>query len=80
MGLDFNRCQSEEGASQVVLVVKNPPANVGDIRDADSIPGSGRSPGVHKWQPAPVFMPGKFHEQRSLVGYSPCDCERVGLD
>ena len=33
------------GASQVVLVVKNPPANAGDIRDADSFPGSGRSPG-----------------------------------
>ena len=26
-------------------MVKNPPANVGDIRDADLIPGSGRSPG-----------------------------------
>ena len=24
-----------------------------------------------KWQPAPVFLPGKFHGQRSLVGYSP---------
>ena len=31
-------------ASQVMLVVKNLPANAGDIRDADSIPGSGRSP------------------------------------
>ena len=30
---------------QVVLVVKNPPANVEDIRDADSIPRSGRFPG-----------------------------------
>ena len=29
----------------MLLVVKNPPANEGDIRDADSIPGSGRSPG-----------------------------------
>ena len=29
----------ETGASQVVLVVKNPPANAGDIRDAGSIPG-----------------------------------------
>ena len=26
-------------------MVKNPPANAGDIRDMDSIPGSGRSPG-----------------------------------
>jgi len=29
----------------VVLVVKNPPANAGDIRDKGSIPGWGRSPG-----------------------------------
>ena len=29
---------------QVALVVKNPPANAGDIRDAGLIPGSGRSP------------------------------------
>ena len=32
-------------ASQVVLVVKNPPARAGDVRDMGSIPGSGRSPG-----------------------------------
>ena len=32
-------------ASHMVLVVKNPPANAGDIRDMDSIPGLGRSPG-----------------------------------
>ena len=33
------------GASQVVLVVKSPPASVRHIRDTGSIPGSGRSPG-----------------------------------
>ena len=32
-------------AAQVVLVVKNPHANAGDIRDVGLIPGSGRSPG-----------------------------------
>ena len=32
-------------ASQVVLVVTNPPINAGNIRDTGSIPGSGRSPG-----------------------------------
>ena len=32
-------------SSEVALVVKNPPANAGDIRDARLIPGSGRSPG-----------------------------------
>ena len=30
-----------------------------------------------KWQPTPVFLPGKFHGQRSLVGYSPSGCKRV---
>ena len=29
----------------MALVVKNPPANAGDLRDKGSIPGSGRSPG-----------------------------------
>ena len=33
------------GASQVVLVVKNPPANAGDVRDTGSIPESRRCPG-----------------------------------
>ena len=30
---------------QVALVVKNPPANAGNIKDPGSIPGVGRSPG-----------------------------------
>ena len=29
----------------MALVVENPPANAGDTRDMDFIPGSGRSPG-----------------------------------
>ena len=31
----------------------------------------GKIPGRRKWQPTPVFLPGKSHGQRSLVGYSP---------
>ena len=38
-------------ASQVVLVVKNPPANAGDTRDAGLIPGLGRFPGVGNSNP-----------------------------
>ena len=34
-----------EGASQAALVVRNPPANGGDLRDAGLFPGPGRSPG-----------------------------------
>ena len=57
------------GASQVVLVVKNLPASVGDT-NTGSIPGLGRSPGEGR-QPTPVLLPGKFHGQRNMVGYSP---------
>ena len=31
-------------------------------------------PQRRKWQPTPVFLPGKFHGQKSLVGYSPWSC------
>ena len=30
-----------------------------------------------EWQPTPVFLPGEFHEQRNLVGYSPWDCKEL---
>ena len=36
---------NENYPTQVALVVKNPPANAGDIKDVGLIPGSGRSPG-----------------------------------
>ena len=54
-------------------MVKNLPANAGDVRDVDSIPGSLRSPGGGQgaWQPTPVFLPGEAHGQGSLVGCSP---------
>ena len=42
-------------ASQVALVVKNPPANTGDTRDTGSIPGSGRSPGGRHGNPLQYF-------------------------
>ena len=35
-------------------------------------------PWRRKWQPTPVFLPGQFHGQRSLVGCSPWGCKRVG--
>ena len=32
-------------------------------------PWVGKTPWTRKWQPTPGFLPGKFHEQRSLAGY-----------
>ena len=43
------------GASQVGLVVKNPPANAGDIRDTGLIPGSGRFPGEGHGNPTNIL-------------------------
>ena len=43
------KCSVE--TSQVMLVVKNQPANAGDIRDVGSIPGLGRSPGEGQGYP-----------------------------
>ena len=54
----------------MVLVVKNLPANAGDMRHVFS-------PWIRKilwrraWQPTPVFVPGECHGQRSLAGCSP---------
>ena len=59
------------GASQVVLRVKNPPANAGYARDGGSITGSVKIPWRRKWQLSSVFSPGESHGQRSLEGYSP---------
>ena len=33
-----------------------------------------------KWQPTPVFLPGKFHGQSSLAGYIPWGSKRVRHD
>ena len=44
-----------------------PASNVGDSFD----PWIRKIPWRRKWLPSPVFLPGKFHGQRSLAGYSP---------
>ena len=58
-------------ASQVVLVVKNISANARDIKDASLDPWAGKIPWRRAQLPTPLFLPGEFHGQRSLAGYSP---------
>ena len=43
------------GASQVALMVKNLPTKAGDLRDAGSIPGLGRSPGRGRGNPLSIL-------------------------
>ena len=52
-------------------MVKNLPSDAGDARECRFHPWVGKIPWRRKWQPTPVFLPGKFHGRRSLVGYSP---------
>ena len=58
-------------ASQLVLVVKNPPASAGDIRDMSSGTGLGRSPGGGHGNSLQYSCLENHHGQRSLAGYRP---------
>ena len=51
-------------------VVKNPPANAEDAKRYWFNPWFRKIPWRRIWQPAPIFLPGKFHGQRSLADYS----------
>ena len=59
------------GASQVALVIKNPPANVRDVRDAGLIPRLGRSTEQGHGNPLQYSCRENPSEQRNLAGYSP---------
>ena len=61
-------------------VVKSQPANVGDAGDEGFDPWVGKIPWRRKWQPSPIFLPGKYLGQRSLAGYSLQGRKRVGHD
>ena len=54
-------------ASLIAQLVKNPPA----MQEIPFNPWVGKIPWRREWQPTLVFLPGEFHGQRSLVGYSP---------
>ena len=51
------------GASQVVLIVKNLPANAGGIRNSGSIPGSGRSPREGQGYPLQYYCLGNSKDR-----------------
>jgi len=58
----------------VALVVKNPPANAGAIREAGLFDSwVWKIPWRRAWQFTLVFLPGESHGQRSLGGYGPWD-------
>ena len=50
-----------------------------NMGDQGSIRGLGFNPYRREWQPIPVFLPGEFHGQRSLKGYSPWGCQESDM-
>ena len=61
-------------------MVKSLSASTGDIREAGSIPGLGKSPGRgHGRIPYLEFLPAEFHGQRILEGFSPWGCEELDM-
>ena len=76
-GLSSTSLWSFMGAFQVALVVKNPPTMQLVVKNLPTMqefnPWVEKIPWSRKWQPAPVFLPGKSHGQRTLPGYSPLD-------
>ena len=40
-------------------------------------PWVGMIPWRREWQPTSVFLPGEFHDQRSLAGYNPWGCKKL---
>ena len=66
-------CSSE--ASLVVQIVKNLPA----MWETWVWSLGWEIPGRRVWQPTPLFLPGEFHGQRSLVGYSPWGCKESDM-
>ena len=63
----------------MVLVVKNPPENAGNVKRHGFNLWVRRILWRRAWQPTPVFLPGESHGQRSLLGYGPWGL-RVGHD
>ena len=56
-------------------VIENTPANTRDAGDWGFDPWVGKIPWRRAWQLTPIFLPGEFHGQRSLAGYSPSGCK-----
>ena len=56
------------------IVLKNTPA----MQEMQIRSLGWEDPLEKEWQPTPVFLPGKFHGQRSLEGYSPKGCKESG--
>ena len=71
----FMKESTDPCASQVVLMVENPPASVGDTGDLGLI---GKVPWSSEWQPTAVFLPGESPWTEEPGGLQSTGSQRVG--
>ena len=71
----FNMLSGFIMASLVAQRVKNLPA----VQETQFRSLGWEDPQRRKWQPTPVFLPGKSHGWRSLAGYSPWNCKELDM-
>ena len=64
-------CSSATLAASQVAQWKRMPCQCRRCKKCGFDPWVRKAPWSRKWQPTPVFLPGKFHGQRSLAGYNP---------
>ena len=72
---NYRKEQFKEINYSLMFLIKN----CLQCKDTGLIPGSGRSPGEGHGNPFQLFLPGKSHGQRSLVGYSPWGCKESDM-
>jgi len=53
--------------------------NLLSMKETQVDPWVGKISWRREWLPTSVFLPGEFHGQRSLVGYSPCGCKESDM-
>ena len=77
--LNFFHVYTSNWASQMVLVVKNPPGKAGDIRDVDLIPGSRRSSRGGHSNPLQYFCLGNPMDRGVWRATSPLGCKESDM-
>ena len=80
-------CYSTLGFTEIGSILNKIPSSVGFPCDSDGKesqcgrcrfnPWVGKVPWRREWQSTPIFLPGEFHGQKSLVGYIPYDCKEL---
>ena len=63
----------KESSFKIAPLVAQMVKNLPEMQETGFDLWAGKIPWIREWQPTPVFLPGEFRGQKSLMGYSPWD-------